>query len=503
MKPFSKGKKELFEGLAIYEKYDWTQTYPVLHLDLSGFKPSNDGDLRDSLRLVLKRQQDRHKVNIEISIKSIKESFVNLISAVASSSTSGKVVILIDEYDGPILDTIGKPYIIDDILNTLQGFYSAIKTCTSLLRFVFITGVSKFSHVSIFSGLNNLEDISMHPGYATMLGYTQKELEENFSAHIDSAASYTHKSRAKLLKKIKEWYDGYRFSWEAESVYNPYSMANFFKDPSYSFGDYWYSSGTPTSLLSFVKTNDFDLTQDLSEPISASDLGPMDIGSLTLQALLFQTGYLTIKKTSGESTRPDYILDFPNLEVGNSFRIFLLSNYLNTRKKQVDDIIKDMKQALQSHNLASFINHFNTVLASVSYEVPETREGKFQAVFHTTLFLSGFRPRAEVSTSRGRIDHVLELPKATYIIEHKLNRSAEAGLEQIKTKGYADAYLHQGRKIILLGINYSSETSQVTDWKAEVLSASGEFEREILPPQPNCKKNSPKNASKKVSKARG
>ncbi len=328
LKTIFQGKRELFKGLVIYDKYDWTQTYPVLHLDLSGFKPSNDDYLRDSLRLVLERQRDNHTANIEISIKSPKESFVNLISAVASSSTSGKVVILIDEYDAPILDTIDKPYV-GEILDTLQGFYSAIKTCSELLRFVFITGVSKFSHVSIFSGLNNLEDISMDPEYATMLGYTQKELEENFADYIDKACAYKGMGRTQLLTKIAEWYGGYRFCEDTESVYNPMSIACFFSDEEYEFNNYWYSTATPSFLVKYAKTKNFDLAQNLHKPLKASKLAPAGIGDIGVPAIMFQTGYLTIKDSYIKDGVTYYNLDFPNYEVKQSFDDYLVNKFIH------------------------------------------------------------------------------------------------------------------------------------------------------------------------------
>ncbi len=499
LKATFQGEQELFEGLAIYDKYDWTQTYPVIHIDFVDCDSRSIKALRTYLLGCLQDLCNLHQIEVSLDPLMLGRSFNRVIRAIATKSPAYKVVILVDEYDKPMINNLDNPKV-QEITDILRDFFSTLKSCNDVLRLVFITGISKFSHVSIFSGLNNLEDISMHPDFATMLGYTQKELETYFSEHIDVAASYRQTSREKLLTDLKEWYDGYRFCKNADKVYNPFSIACFFNDPFYDFQDYWYSTATPSSLKKYINinANGFELTQDLSEPIPASHLGPRDLRSLTLQTLLFQTGYLTIKETSGEKNNLHYILDYPNFEVENSYKSFLLTNYLSYREGEIDKFTEDMKASLHRQNLNSFINHFNTILASISYEFPATREGIFQAVLHATLFVTGFRSRVEVGTSRGRIDHVLELPKTTYIIEHKLNQSANVGLKQIKTKGYADAFLYQGRKIILLGINFSSETYQVNDWKAEVLSASGEFEKKILPPQSFCKKNSPKKTPKKL-----
>ena len=314
LKAVFEGKKELFKGLALYDKpYDWKQ-YPVVHLDMNGFNFNSLEATENSLCRLMKETAEFHK--LVLTEKRPEGMFREIITKLSEQQN---VVILLDEYDKPILCNISRPEAAE-ILSRMKSFYSVIKAFESKLRFAFITGVSKFSHVSLFSDLNNLTDITMDARYAAMFGYTQEELEANFGDRIASLANGQNIEEYKT--KIKEWYNGYRFHRNAKTVYNPVSLAKFFESGG-EFNNYWFSTGTPSFLLELIRKNHFNFEDVLSNPVSSFVFDAYEIGKLNPLTLLLQTGYLTIDKAVERYGDTTYMLRFPNLEVKGSFEAYL------------------------------------------------------------------------------------------------------------------------------------------------------------------------------------
>ncbi len=472
------GEKELFKGLAIYDKYDWEQTYPVIHLDLSDCDVKSPDALIHYLVDELEGLCELYQVDVSIDPQLLGKSFGKVIRAVATKSPSSKVIILIDEYDMPILNNIINPDV-QKFVDVLKGFYSAIKKCIKQCRFVFITGVSKFSHVSIFSGLNNLEDISMRAEYATMLGYTQSEFEKNFQEYIDQFTP-PRKSRKTFLKEIKNWYNGFCFSPGAETVYNPVSIAMFFVQKA-RFGYYWSETGAPAYLPSLAKLTNFDIEGTLSDPLTDWTIGTYDISKIPPKKLLWQAGYLTIKSSKAS----EYKLGFSNREVTESFRRFIVACCTGRDEDDVHGIAKKLRDSVSEHNLKKAYEILNTLFAKNSYML--TRQGtkpveaNFQTAFFNIFMMSDFDVESETCTNNGRIDAVLPLKDHIYIFDFKLNQD-DTGMKQIIEKEYYRKYLFRSKPITLCAINFDTESGKIIRWDccAVVQQDSGEISLQEL-----------------------
>ena len=456
------GKKELFKGLAIYDKpYDWKQ-YPVIHLDMGNCQAKTPEELKLHFVRLLENQSAEHQVNVKIQKEALAASFEDFINAVAAKE---QVVILLDEYDKPILNTLTSPEA-TACRDVLKGFYSSIKKCESKERFVFVTGVTKFCHVSLFSDLNNLTDISMHRDYATMFGYTQGEFETYFADRIDTACKQLNMSREELLPEIKAWYDGFRFEEESETVYNPVSLAQFFTN-SCKFNNYWFSTGTPSFLVELTKKADFNFEKTLSEPVMGLAFNAFEIDKIDPLALLLQTGYLTIKSSFVDLGETLYYLDFPNREVKNAFETYLISDYASIPQETVGANVFKMVKAIKARDINLFMELLKTFFAAVQYDVATDTEGRFQLLFYSVFLLIGVRVEAESRTNNGRIDAVICDGDHVYIFEFKINQTAEIALDQIRDKEYFRKYQHSGRKIVLVGANFDTASRQITEWKSE------------------------------------
>ncbi len=460
LKAVFQGKKELFKGLAIYDKpYDWKQ-YPVIHLDMNGLDFSSVEELESSLCDLVTEAAASHELRLESAHAA--SMFRALINQLAEQE---QVVILVDEYDKPILNNLGKPHA-QKILDKLKTFYSVIKAFESKERFVFVTGVSKFCHVSLFSDLNNLTDISMHRDYATMFGYTQEEFETYFADRIDSACKQLNMPCEELLPEIKQWYDGYRFHAKAESVYNPVSLAQFFMNDA-EFNNYWFSTGTPSFLVELTKKADFNFEKTLSEPVMGLAFNAFEIDKIDPLALLLQTGYLTIKSSFVDLGETLYYLDFPNREVKSAFETYLISDYASIPQETVGANVFKMVKAIKARDINLFMELLKTFFAAVQYDVATDTEGRFQLLFYSVFLLIGVRVEAESRTNNGRIDAVICDGDHVYIFEFKINQTAGIALDQIREKEYFRKYQHSGRKIILVGANFDTVSRQITDWKSE------------------------------------
>ena len=438
-----KGRKELFEGLFIADKWDWSKTNPVIKISFSNISHKEKG-LSQSINDSLGQTAKAYDIVLEENTNSSK--FKELIEKL--SIKAGKVVVLIDEYDKPIIDYLGEdtPMAIAN-RNVLKSFYSILKDADPFLKMVFITGVSKFSKGSIFSDLNNLKDISLNPHYAGICGITQTELEGYFTQElIDYDA-----------QKIKKWYNGY--SWKGqERVYNPFSLLSYFSDGGGDYINYWFASGTPTFLANLSKKYqqyDFELLK-----IDATQLDAYDIEQLQLIPLMFQTGYLTIKEYDAEDGL--FTLGYPNEEVRKSYLGFLANAYTASPVGSVTVLATEIRNALRIVDLRKVESIFNTIFKSIPYQIWQNEnEHYYHALIHLTFRLLGIYVESEVQSADGRLDALVRLEKQIYCFEFKLDGSSKAALQQIKDRGYLQPYFHQGKICIGVGINFSTESKKV------------------------------------------
>jgi hypothetical protein len=460
LKALFEGKKHLFKGLAIAgTSYDW-QEYPVIHFDLNGWEFSSPEKMQESLCGLVAESAAKH--DLSLTATSPGGMFRELIIKL---SGKGKVVILVDEYDKPILNNAGKPCA-QEILEKLKAFYSVIKAFESSERFVLVTGVSKFSPVSIFSDLNNLNDISMDYDYATMFGYTQEEFETNFAEYIEQAVTTLKTTREKLLHDIKAWYDGYRFHAEGDSVYNPVSLAQFFLKRC-EFNNYWFDTGTPSFLMEQIRKSNFDFENTLAHPVSSMAFKAFEIDRIDPLSLLLQTGYLTIQSMEMKFDMPWYWLDFPNREVSVAFNTYLLNAYVGQSKNEVSNFCGRLADAMSRGDVESLRKILEAFFAGFPYDLHRKDENNFQNIFFALFRLLGYYVEAESRTNNGRIDAVVQTGQWIYLFEFKIDRNAAEALSQIKNKDYLRKYMQSGKKVFLIGANFSSEDGQIADWIVE------------------------------------
>ena len=382
---------------------------------------------------------------------------------VALARKHNQVVVLIDEYDKPILDYLHDIPQAEHHREVLKNFYSVLKPLDPHLRFVLLTGVSKFSRVSIFSELNNLKDLTVHSQYATLLGYTQEELEYYFAERLDQLAP-DFGGRQALLTQIKQWYNGY--SWDAKHfVYNPFSILNFFDRAS--FENFWFETGTPTFLVKLLKREQkYDFEQVLA---SAAALGSFELDRLHPVTLLFQTGYLTIRSRDEDMA---YTLVYPNKEVRHSLLQHLLGEYTEESPSDTYIRAKQMKDALKREDLEGFVESLNGLFASIPYQIfIADKEAYYHSVTFLALSLMGSFIQVEVSQANGRPDAVVHLEQVIYVLEFKLDEPAEVALAQIQERGYATPYLNQGKTVRAVGLSFSSEQKALDQWLEEEISA--------------------------------
>ncbi|WP_091395923.1 ATP-binding protein [Arachidicoccus rhizosphaerae] len=445
------GSKELFEGLWIHDKWDWTQTNPVIHFDFAKL-PYKEVGLTEAINRAI--AINATNLGIEVTGDNIKDCFRELIE---KASAKGQVVILIDEYDKPIIDFLDEPEVVDIHRSILKSFYSILKPSDDYIRLLLITGVSQFSQVSIFSDLNNLNNITLNTHYGGIVGITQQELEDNFAPEIIELK----KENPDILPQIKQWYNGY--TWNMKTwVYNPFSVLNFMDDPI--FDNYWYATGTPTFLFKLLKKSKlFDVD---GMRIGRSDLATFDISNADPGPLLFQTGYLTIKKTSAD--RKVIELGYPNEEVKESFLNGLLSTYREIYPTGSMPVISDVKEALRNGDVPGLITQLNSLIATIPYDHWNAgTESIFNVIIYLTFKLTGVDVYTEVHSAKGRSDVLVKTERFIYALELKLDGTAEEALQQIKDKGYLQPYAADNRKKLAVGITFSSEKREVSTYMVE------------------------------------
>ena len=465
------GRKKLFEGLYIEDKYSF-EKYPVIHFDFSGMAVDSEKYFIDGLNKYIKVFGRFYGVEIEDSYPGMM--LEDLITGLYFRY--GKIVIIIDEFDAPITNAINeKQPTFEFIRNTFNRFYATIKKCSSMIRFFFMTGVTKLSNLSIFSAMNNLVDISMDPEFAGAFGYTDEELDEYFGEGIDENWSKSCSSREEFREKIREYYDGYRFSTDADvRVYNPVSIGRFFSSHC-SFRNYWIDTGSTSMAVNFArKYNLLSLVED-KPVVRGTDFSVFDISALNennfkvrnVYSLLYYSGYLTIKETS----RTGYVLGFPNREVSVAFTELLVDQYT---PMEIGEFLKNGGDYADSGDVDGLLSELGKFLTQFPYQFFErNNERTFHLIFHAFFVALGGEVYAEDTGKNGRADEVLKTDRYIYIFELKLDGCAEEALNQIKEKHYAEKYLPEaeksGRKIILTGINFSSEERAVTEYKSEIL----------------------------------
>ena len=461
LKAVFEGKRELFKGLALYDKpYDW-KTYPIIHLRFGNYNPINDTPEKLNAYLLDKilTIAEQHSVSLPPT-SDPSAAFGKLIEKLSIES---QVVILVDEYDKPILDNIQNPNI-KEIQKCLKGFYSVLKDYNDAERLLFVTGVSKFCHVSLFSDLNNLTDITMDARVATMLGYTQEEMETYFADRLEALAG--EQDIDELKREIKKWYDGYRFHGNSPTVYNPVSLAKFFVSGG-DFNNYWFSTGTPTFLLEAISKQRFNLEKALEEPVANFAFDAYDVGNLNPLTLLLQTGYLTIDSAVRRFGATAYRLRFPNLEVKDSFETYLAGHCSGLFNDQVKDSVFRLADAVTAGDVDGFMETMKVFFAKVPYDVHLKDENNFQLLFFSIFMLLGISITAESRTNSGRIDAVAANEDYVFVFEFKLDKGKELALEQIKERDYCRRYLNSGKQIRLIGVNFDKEAGQIGDWVVE------------------------------------
>ena len=456
MEAYFSGRKELFEGLAMASlEKDWV-SYPVLHLDLTGAAYLSIDELYSKFNSFLSRYEERYDICTGERVASVR--FENIID-VAYRKTGQKVVILIDEYEKPIIDNIDNPELMEQFRRELQGFYSVIKGKDNAIRFAFLTGVTKLGKMSIFSGLNNLNDMSMDARYADICGISEQELKSYFSESVKTLAEMNELSEEKCYKKLASMYDGYHFHYRSPGIYNPFSILNTFN--ANEFRMYWFETGTPTFLVRYLKQGNYNLDNIAKNDVSVETLTGANYVSPAPITLMYQAGYLTIKDYDQRFNT--YNLDYPNEEVKSGFLNSLSHLYapaLAGGELSVYQFIRDIEKG----DIESFMNRLTAFFSGNGYMIQGDLELYFQNVMSIMLKMMGLYVKTEYQTSNGRIDIVFDTDKYVYIIELKRDESAEVALKQIEEKGYDKPFLASGKQIIKLGINFSSETKTIDGW---------------------------------------
>ena len=457
LEAYFQGKKELFEGLAIYDLETEWKKYPIFHIDLNTANFREKDSLYNVLNDYLTGWEDKY--GARDSEVTLPLRFKGVIARAAEKEGCG-VVILIDEYDKPILQTLQAPELQAEHRAQLKAFYSVLKTQDRYIKFTFLTGVTKFGKISVFSDLNNLMDISMDHRYISICGMTEKELLVNFKEGISELSETYGDTEEDTIAKLKARYDGYHFEEHTIGIYNPFSVLNTLSKLRYK--DYWFETGTPTFLVELLKMHNYRLPDMTKERVSNDVINSVDSLSTNPIPVIYQSGYLTIKGYDERFKK--YLLGFPNKEVEEGFLNFLLPQYTSAGSESpymVDEFVKDV----EAGKAEQFIKRLTTFFASNSYQVAGNAELYFQNALYLVFKIMGFYTQVELPTSDGRMDVIIQTSDYIYIIECKLDGSAEDALQQIESKNYAAPFTMDKRTIIKLGINFSSKTRGIDSWK--------------------------------------
>ena len=464
LEAYYEGRKELFEGLAIagLEK-DWLQ-YPVFHIDFNGDNFAKEGVLEDKIEGFIAQGERRYGKDPDLL--TMGDRFGAVLKH-ASEKVGRRAVVLVDEYDKPILDVLDTP-MEEKNRDTLKAFYSTFKGADKYLQFVMLTGVTKFSQVSVFSGFNQPDDISMDPRYEALCGITKEEVEHYFYEPISELAEKEENTYQEMKERLRAQYDGYHFSENMLDIYNPFSILNAFN--KLQIRDYWFASGTPTYLVRLLRHSNEQINELVGHYYDASLFADYKADVERPLPMIYQSGYLTIKDY--DKYTHSYLLDFPNDEVRRGFLSLLASDYFKTQGVSVSNWLISSIRMLNAGKTDDFRDSLTAFLSSIPYDShdstkhPELTEKHFQYTFYLILRLIGvYCLRIEQTQSRGRVDCILETPQYVYIFEFKLDGTADEALRQIEEKGYAQPYLTDKRKIVRIGVVFSSQTRTISEWK--------------------------------------
>lgn len=458
MEAYFLGKKELFSGLAMESLEKEWKVYPVLHLDLN----ARNYDSKEALIAILNQHLEKWELiyGDEKKDRSPEERFSYLLGKI-HAMTGLQTVVLIDEYDKPLLQTIGNKELQDAYKNILKAFYGVLKSADAHLRFVFLTGVTKFGQVSVFSDLNQLKDISMDARYATICGITDGELRRDFQLELETLAANEGLDYEGVCRKMKRMYDGYHFRHNMEGLYNPFSVLNALD--SAEFGSYWFSTGTPTFLVELLKKTDYDLRNLEGIELPANQFADYRADAEYPLPVIYQSGYLTIK---GYDARfKVYTLGFPNEEVEYGFLNFLLPYYTEIPVEKGEFNIMRFVQELEAGDVDAFLTRLRAFFAGIPYELNDKTERHYQAVFYLVFRLLGQFIDVEERSAKGRADAVVKTKDFVYVFEFKLDGKVEEALKQIDDKGYLLPYGIDHRQLMKIGVSFNPAERNIGEWK--------------------------------------
>lgn len=458
---YYEGRKDLFEGLAMgeYEK-DWVK-HPVLHFDMSGAKHMDTKQLDNYLDYLLLPYEKQFGTE-ENKDKAPNIRFANIVKA-AYEQTGRKVALIIDEYDAPLLDVVHEELNLVALRRAMQNFYSPIKSLDPYLEFVFLTGITKFAQLSIFSELNNLFNISMYDQYSAICGISSEELHTQMQPDVERLAEHLHLSVDETFERLKLKYDGYHFSKNSEDVYNPFSLIKALASGDIS--DYWFDSGTPTYIIKLLQKYNVGLRDLTGQDAGVSDFDVSPENMTTALPLLYQSGYLTIKHY--DPMIDLYTLGYPNEEVHTGMVRSLAANYLTPAEGTNSSFVIKFVKAVIADDMEQALTLMRAYLAGVSYRLSNKTERDVQTIFYLVFSLIGSFIKVEEESAHGRADVVITLPSVVYVMELKFDGSADAALRQIDEKGYLIPYTADGKRLVKVGVNYSSEERTITEWRIE------------------------------------
>ena len=454
------GRKELFRGLAMERlETEWTE-YPVLHFDMSMAKHVDKERLERLLDFMLSDYERAFGLDATDGDANLR--LTRLIKR-AYEQTGRQVVVLIDEYDAPLLDVVHEKENLDVLRNVMRNFYSPLKACDPYLKFVFLTGITKFSQLSIFSELNNIKNISMDEPYAAICGITEEEMLTQMQEDMDRLAAKLDVTPEEILEKLKENYDGYHFTFPSPDIYNPFSLLNAFADGK--FGSYWFGSGTPTYLIKMLEKFGVEPSEIGNNHAEVSAFDAPTETMTDIIPLLYQSGYITIKDY--DESIDLYTLDIPNKEVRLGLMKSLLPNYVASKTRETTTMVAYLSRDIRNDDMDSALRRLQTFLSTIPYCDNTGYEGHYQQMFYIIFSLLGSFVDVEVRTPRGRVDVVLRTKTTLYVMELKLDRTAGEAMEQINLKNYPERFALCGLPVVKVAINFDSERCTIGDWMIE------------------------------------
>ena len=454
------GRKDLFQGLAMERlEKDWTE-YPVLHFDMSMAKHVDKGRLERLLDFMLSDYERTFGLDPTAGDANLR--LTRLIKC-AYEKTGRQVVVLIDEYDAPLLDVVHEKENLGVLRNIMRNFYSPLKACDPYLKYVFLTGITKFSQLSIFSELNNIKNISMDEPYAAICGITEDEMLTQMKEDVERLAVKLNISSEEVLLKLKENYDGYHFTYPSPDIYNPFSLLNAFADGK--FGSYWFGSGTPTYLIKMLEKFGVEPSEIGNNHAEVSAFDAPTETMTDIIPLLYQSGYITIKDY--DESIDLYTLDIPNKEVRLGLMKSLLPNYVASKTRETTTMVAYLSRDIRNDDMDSALRRLQTFLSTIPYCDNTRYEGHYQQMFYIIFSLLGSFVDIEVRTPRGRVDVVLRTKTTLYVMELKLDKTAGEAMEQINLKNYPERFALCGLPVVKVAINFDSERCTIGDWIIE------------------------------------